>query len=510
MHSGSRHRELLEQVRVDYPAPIAEAARNWQFASDENRLNEALFLSRALILTLATASVAWCRSVFLEPHGVMDLLQSCKRRSPTLGRWARVARDGAKLARGNGFELCGFAEALGGDGSQLWAGLEALVQWRNSYGGGGGSGLRGTATLAQVEEFETLLLDALCHSAFLSTMRFALIESSELQRRNRQFLIRYRKVHGDHPVLEPGTPFEYPEPFISRSLYLLLAPGQDIDLTPLWTMQPCKHCRHPELCYLVRIKPERLEYASFSTNHTAADRKLAAEIEWFNGDLITSKRFQEVPSLATLAQPDRLTTRRTLPVNLINLPHLYRQTQATMVKAVHADVRHGYTGWNHRLGLPGVTAAGTAMGLRAMRIVGDDFDIFNTDDLIETIWRMRRADMCWSFTSQAPVGRPEATAMVLLTLRMYDRWEYIAQVTEQFQRILPRANDPMLWRHVDPTSERIAATIAKLYQSHRQGVWDWGEMQRPVWATLDALRALETYALRASPYRVLQPSEATT
>jgi hypothetical protein len=279
------------------------------------------------------------------------------------------------------------------------------------------------------------------------------------------------------------------------------------------------------------------------------------------------------------------------------------------------------------------------MGLRIMRVVGDDFDIFKNHDLIETIWRLRRPDGCWAFTSQAPVGRPEATAMALLTLRMYDRWEYIAQTAEQFQRILVRSSDPMLWRHVqslsmtipalatvapdcetlkelvdvlwsaarlderdgtmhwtrltrldpafnaavpsaahtaraalallhcfratdgklglspldlqpaanwlldhrdwsnieemihrpfgqsrteevrlrhftgawsvralleldiDPTHERIVSTIVRIYDSHRQGVWDWGKIQRPVWATLDALRALETYALRASPHR---------
>jgi hypothetical protein len=56
---------------------------------------------------------------------------------------------------------------------------------------------------------------------------------------------------------------------------------------------------------------------------------------------------------------------------------------------------------------------------------------------------------------------------------------------------------------VDPSEPRIAAEIGRLYGSHRDGLWDWEDLEqrveRPVWATLDTLRALTEYALRASP-----------
>jgi hypothetical protein len=56
---------------------------------------------------------------------------------------------------------------------------------------------------------------------------------------------------------------------------------------------------------------------------------------------------------------------------------------------------------------------------------------------------------------------------------------------------------------LDPDNERIGATIRELYTSHREGLWDWSlpgkpSITRPTWATLDALRALETYTRRAT------------
>jgi hypothetical protein len=641
MHPGSRHGELLAHARSTYPLPVAEAVRKWQFAGDGNRLNEALFLSKALIVTLATVSIAWCRSVFSEPPGVLEWYESFKRRNPTLGQWTRAARDGARLARKNGVVLFGFEQALGAEDSRLGANLDALVRWRNRYGGGGGSGLRGASILTEVEGFEELLLDTLEHCRFLDSMRFALLESSELQRKSRQFLIRYRRVAGDNPVLEPGVPFEYPEPFISGSLYLLLAPGRDIDLTPLWTIQPCKHCRHPELCYLVRAKLEALEYSSFSNNHTVTDRKLAGEIEWVEGSLATSGRFRELPPLITLVQPEQLRTHHNLPAGRINLPHLHRQTQSSVLKAMRVDTKKGHTGWNHRLDLPRVTVGGTSMGLQVMRIVSDDFGPFKADDVIETLWKLRLEDGGWAYSTQAPVSRPEATADVLLTLSLFGEWERIALVVKKFKEVLERSSDEVLWRRVfslatsvpalatvaphaqllgelvealwnagrydqrdgqlywtrltrfdpgyettvpsaahtakaalallhcfratdgkvgaspedlqpaanwllrhrdwsntdeiihrpfgqsrdeelpvryfttawavralleldvDPSNERVASAIAEIYNNHTNGLWSWGDFQHPAWATLDALRALETYSMRASPLEAI-------
>jgi hypothetical protein len=56
---------------------------------------------------------------------------------------------------------------------------------------------------------------------------------------------------------------------------------------------------------------------------------------------------------------------------------------------------------------------------------------------------------------------------------------------------------------VDPLNPRVRSTVAELYRGHDRGLWDWAppgapSIRRPAWATLDALRALEAYALRAS------------
>jgi hypothetical protein len=58
---------------------------------------------------------------------------------------------------------------------------------------------------------------------------------------------------------------------------------------------------------------------------------------------------------------------------------------------------------------------------------------------------------------------------------------------------------------VDPRHQRIRSAIGDLYSGHRDGLWDWDlpghqHIPRPVWATLDALRALEAYVRRASRF----------
>ncbi len=639
MDADPHIRDLLDRVLAQYPSPIAETTRKWRYANDESRLNEALFLAKALVVSLGTISVTWCRSIGNEPPGIRRWHESLKRRSPTLGHWIRAARDGAKLALEVGIPISGFDQALGSEHSLLWSDLQAVVSWRNKYGGGGGGGMR-AATVVQMEEFERLLLAALGHSAFLADMTFALIDSSEPQRRNDQYLIRYKRLVGDNPVLAPGRPFEHPGPFYQRSLYLLLGPGKDLDLTPLWTVQPCEHCRQLEVCYLTRAKATRFEYASFSNNESFVDKKLPLDIQWSDSvGLATSGQFPQALLPSTLIQPERLRTHRSLPPNRINLPHLHRQTQSAMLQALHVDAKTGQTGWDHHLELPRVTAAGTALGLRVMRIVSDDASPFNSRELIETLWSMRLPDGCWRYRSQAPVGRPEATAAVLLTLCLFGEQERVAKrkVIEAFERTLQPDGDEVLWRSVfslstvapalataaprsqilgevadrlwsaahyderdgtlswtrftrlhpghrdappsvphtaraalallhnfratdgkfgaspedlqpaaawllqhpdwrntseiirrpfgesraeeplvrhftrawtvralleldvNPTNERIVSTISELHRSHSGGVWNWDAVQRPVWATLDALRALETYALRASP-----------
>jgi hypothetical protein len=58
---------------------------------------------------------------------------------------------------------------------------------------------------------------------------------------------------------------------------------------------------------------------------------------------------------------------------------------------------------------------------------------------------------------------------------------------------------------VDPMHHRIRSTVGELYLSHQQGLWNWNlpdqpDIVGPGWATLDALRALDAYVVRASRF----------
>jgi hypothetical protein len=50
----------------------------------------------------------------------------------------------------------------------------------------------------------------------------------------------------------------------------------------------------------------------------------------------------------------------------------------------------------------------------------------------------------------------------------------------------------------NPMEEKIRSTVRDIYRSHTDGLWDWGQVRKPIWATFDALRALRAYAYRAS------------
>lgn len=635
MVSGHERTELLEIVRSRYPTPIAEAARKWQVANDGSRANAGLALGKALIVTLASISIAWCRSQNVLPGGVQGWYLSLKRQNPSLGKWAGAARSGAQMARENGAELSGFAEALGDLDSPLWDEIQALVGWRNQYGGAGGGGQK--AGPAKIREFEAHLLAALRHADCLRGTRFALIERSQLQRKG-GYLISFKEVVGDNSLLMPGT-FEYPANFFTPSVYLLVSPGQDLEITPLWDVPECDECLHQEICYLERARRDEFEYVSFTTNHRFRDRNLPRDFPWFTQGLQSLHRYQHVAAPTTLAQPRR-PVREHQAEDKMNLADLYRQTQSSMLRTLRVDVNTGWKGWNRNLEVPGVTAFATATGLRIMRIVGDEFSPFRSKELVETLWGMQVADGVWSYTTQVPTGRPEATAAVLLALWLYDDWERITGVVPGFEHILQPQNDDMLWRHVfslasaapalatvaptsktlealvdtlrdsarhdedgmfcwtrltcqdpgfrtkavpsaahtartvlallhcfqatdgrvgvppdrlepatqwllrhpdwsdtlehihrpygkgtqarsedlatrhctsawvvralleldaDPTDQRIVSSIAELYRSHRDGLWDWGAIRAPVWATLDALRALQSFSQRVSP-----------
>jgi hypothetical protein len=58
------------------------------------------------------------------------------------------------------------------------------------------------------------------------------------------------------------------------SVYLLVAPGQDLEITPLWNAPECDNCLHQEICYLKRVRRDESEYVSVTTNHVFRERSL--------------------------------------------------------------------------------------------------------------------------------------------------------------------------------------------------------------------------------------------
>jgi hypothetical protein len=49
---------------------------------------------------------------------------------------------------------------------------------------------------------------------------------------------------------------------------------------------------------------------------------------------------------------------------------------------------------------------------------------------------------------------------------------------------------------VPSSEERIAAVIDEIVLSSENGLWNWGPVRHPVWATYDALKALTESVLR--------------
>src|SRR6266511_3492112 len=89
---------VLLSVREHYPSPIAQAARRFQAAPEDDCLDEALYLGQSLIVTLGTISLAWCRHRDLHPRGVLHWYEKLERSAPSLGDWLSAARSGADLA----------------------------------------------------------------------------------------------------------------------------------------------------------------------------------------------------------------------------------------------------------------------------------------------------------------------------------------------------------------------------------------------------------------------------
>jgi hypothetical protein len=188
---------LLVSVREHFPAPIAQAARRFQAAPEDNCLDEALHLGQSLIITLGTISLAWCRHRYWHPRGVLHWHEKFERSAPTLGDWLGAARGGAAIASQAGAPLSGFEAALGGEGSRLLAALSAMVSLRNVWVRAPAAGV--TTRGSRLADYATHLRTALLESEFLVGTQFVLVERSERQRRG-GFMVTVRAIVGDNPI----------------------------------------------------------------------------------------------------------------------------------------------------------------------------------------------------------------------------------------------------------------------------------------------------------------------
>jgi hypothetical protein len=632
---GPLEDDLLEFVRRAYPAPIAQAARRLQAAPDEAPLGEALNLGQTLIVTLGTIALAWGRRRYVLLGGIKHWHEKFERSAPTLGDWLGAAKSGAELASHMGRPLSGLDAALGGEDTTLFTALAEMIRLRNRYVRIPPTG--GSARVAQLAEYGAHMRRALAASSFLASARFVVVEGSELLR-DGLFRIAVRNAVGEHPLFLRNPPFSNPEPLYARTVYLLQEPGDDLDLTPFWIATESDGGW--ELLYLNKRLGRRFEYLSFSRpEEKLADERLPRILHWFEHGSGSTERYrkaQSPPSLLRAVTGD-------LPVDRIDLTRLFRKTTASMLQALSVDTESGDKGWNHILGLPQITIVSTAFGLRIMRLVRDDFSLFRSGEVIETLWRRQLRGGCWTSSSQRPTARPEATASVLLALCSEGEWARARKVAPAFEQLLEPYRDTALWGHVwsmalavpalstlapdsptlglmveelegaairdgrgrilgwgrftrrhplfreeagpsvphtarvllalrhcheatdrrlatppdeltpsvrwlldeprwdnaieeierpldtvrseiliarhftrawaarallefqvHPHNDRIRSTVGAVYASHEDGLWDWNlpdrpRIRRPIWATLDALRLLKTYALRASP-----------
>jgi hypothetical protein len=628
--------DLLEIVRRSYPAPIAQAARRFQAApGDEAPLGEALSLGQTLIVTLGTIALAWGRHRYVLLGGLKHWHEKFERSAPTLGDWLGAARSGAELAVHMGQPLSGMDVALGGEDTTLLGALGEMIQLRNAYVRS--SPTSGAARLAQLAEYTEPMRRALEACSFLATARFVVVEGAELLR-DGQFRIAVRSAAGEHPLFLREPPFNNPEALYARTVYLLQEPGDDLDLTPFWITTESNGGW--ELLYLNKRLGRRFEYLSFHRpGERLVDEQLPRTLRWFEHGSGSTERYrkaQSPPSLLRSAPGD-------LPADRIDLARLFRKTTASMLQSLSVDTERGDKGWNHILGLPQITIVSTSFGLRIMQLVSDDFSLFRSREVVETLWRRQLPGGCWTSSSQRQAARPEATASVLLALCSEGEWGRARQVAPVFERLLDPYRDEALWGHVwsmalavpalstlipdsptlallikeleraaladgsgnilgwgrftrrhrlfdeetgpsaahtarvllalrhcheatdrrlapppealqssvqwlldeprwhnlleeierpldtvrseiliarhftaawaarallefgvHPSNDRIRSTVGAVYASQEDGLWDWSlpdrpRIRRPIWATLDALRLLTTYALRASP-----------
>jgi hypothetical protein len=487
--NGPLDEGLLVAVRESYPAPIAQAARRFQAAPEDDCLDEALYLGQTLIVTLGTISLAWCRHRHWHPKGVLHWHEKFHRSAPSLGDWLSAARGGADLASKVGAPLSGFEAALGRRDNRLLAPLDKMVKLRNIW-------VRAPATslpvrLSRLAEYGGHLRAALLESAFLARTQLVLVEGSERQRRG-GFKVTVRGIVGDNPIFLRRQPFSSPEALFSRTVYMLQEVGDDIELTPFWIARESERDSGWDLYFLNKRIGERFEYRNlFMPGDSVLDNELPISIGWFDHGSAAERFRQAAPGSGRPLSSGK----RALPTNRIHLAGLYQQTMDSMVESISIDAASGDKGWNHNLNLRPVTAVSTAIGLRIVRLVAADFSPFRRDEILESLWRRQLPGGLWTSASQLNVARPEATSIILLAVCNEGDWERAMAVRARFEALLEPFRDQALWQHVwsmalavpalstlNPNSEILAQLVKTLEEAaiREKGkrIIGWGRFSR--------------------------------
>jgi hypothetical protein len=448
--------ELLRLVSRDYPYPIAQAARRLQAAySPGDRFDEAFQLGRTLIITLGTLALSVCAHESLQPAGVQAWHRSFTTRTVSLGVWMGAVRDGARAAHRADRPLSGMALALGVDDSALRRDLQALVDLRNQYLGDK-SAVRGDAAKQDVlRHYEPRLLGALRGAAFLAEMSVVWVVSSELQRDSGTFRTQARSMSGSDPVFMLQT-FDSPDPLLTRTPYLLQKDTPELELTPFLTLADCEACGGLELYYLNRRQGKRFLFSSFTNTHTYQADRLPRELPWSEDGSAIVRGFRRTPSPGLLTDPVLLASQWQGGRERIDLPNLFRATQASLLEALREDEANGWKGWNHHLSLPHVTVWATAVGLRIMRMTVEEFSAFDPRPLLDTLWAKRLEQGGWSAALQFRVPRPEPTAEVLLAMHTYGD-PRAREAHEVLESILAPGHDDGLLRHVFSLAQAVPA-----------------------------------------------------
>ncbi|WP_344318397.1 N-6 DNA methylase [Acrocarpospora pleiomorpha] len=268
---GTLHKQT-EPYRVfqgTYPYPIARAVRKFQHSQNPSEKHEAAIqCAETLIISLGIVSMALAayrgRKNLDEIAKWMEAVNST---GVSIGRWVGVTRAVGNDARKSGEEATGLGHATatkkGGKG--LIADLEALVNMRNKIRHGGGPHTRAEVE-ASLAKLETLLFNALTHSAFLAKMKWIYTDRLSWQPASKRYRISGLLLMGDHPDFEPNN-FETSKPIADNNLYILTQQDEVIPLLPFCTLADCPICLVPELYYPDQITKSTARLKSIDRGH---------------------------------------------------------------------------------------------------------------------------------------------------------------------------------------------------------------------------------------------------